>query len=336
MLRRRLPVFLAAAFATAGAAAAEQRKSFRVGFAAAALGDPVQAIEADLLNAAAKRAGLTMLPAADANNNAARQAGDIRRLIAGRARGIIVVPVDGPFLTPALDDAAARNVPVILLNGAPAGGRVAMIVCADDARMGADAARLIGAQLGGAGTVLALAAPGNVRTRDRSAGFAACLRHAFDDVTLIEQPTDGSATAIVAATRGVLAHTPDLAAIFLPSDVAMLPGVLKALQQAGRVAPVGAPGHVVLVGIDGSALALQRIRAGTVDAAISLPLELCVSCGLRYLAAAWVGQGFAPGPTDHDSRIVEDNGNLADLLPAPLVTRATAASPALWGNKIKA
>jgi ribose transport system substrate-binding protein len=333
MLRRHLPVLLATAFAASGTAA-QQRRGFRIGYAAGALGDPVQAIEADLVNAAAKKAGLAMLPAADANGSATRQANDIRRLIAAGARGIIAVPAEGSGLSVALDAAVERNVPVVALNAAPAGGRVAMIVRADDAGMGQIAGRLTGALLGGRGAVLSLAGSG-VQDRDRGDGFAACIRAQFDDITLIEQPV-GNRTDAAAATRGVLAQMPDLAAIFLPGDAAMLPGVLRALQQAGRLSPVGAPGHVVLVGIDGSKLALQRIRAGTMDAAISLPLDLLVACAMRYLEAAVAGQHFQPGPTDHDSRIVDDEGNLADLLPAPIVTRVNAASPALWGNKIKA
>ena len=44
---------------------------------------------------------------------------------------------------------------------------------------------------------------------------------------------------------------------------------------------------------------------------------------------------FAPGPTDHDSRIEIVNGNPMDLLPAPTVTKANVDDPKLWANGAK-
>jgi len=111
--------------------------------------------------------------------------------------------------------------------------------------------------------------------------------------------------------------------------------VLNVLKSAGKLTEVGAPHHIMLVSIDGTPLALQRIRDGLLDAAISQPLDLYVKYGLRYLQGAVNGQTFHAGPTDHNSRIVEYKDNLMDLLPAPTVTRRNASDPALWGNKAK-
>ena len=57
--------------------------------------------------------------------------------------------------------------------------------------------------------------------------------------------------------------------------------------------------------------------------------------GLYYLQAAVAGKTFEQGPTDHDSRIVELNGNPMDLLPAPIVTKANVDDAKLWGNQVK-
>jgi hypothetical protein len=38
-------------------------------------------------------------------------------------------------------------------------------------------------------------------------------------------------------------------------------------------------------------------------------------------AVEYNGETFEPGPTDHDSTIIDFNGNLMDLLPAPIVTK---------------
>ena len=331
--------FVAAALLALGsgdAVTAERLPSFTIGYAAGLLADPFQAIQADLTIAAAKKAGLRMLPVADANGNPAKQVADVRKLIAQGAKGVIAVPIDGNAIVPALDAAAASDVPVVAIDTAPASGKVAMIVRADDRRMAEDACHLIGKQIGGHGSVLSLL--GNQATsasRDRSAGFADCVRRDYPEIALIERQTDGKPDRTASVVRDAVTAMPDVAAIYLESDAIMLAGALSALRSVSRLTPVGAPHHIMLVSIDGTPLALQRIRAGHLDAAISEPLDQYVTYGLRYLEAAMKGERFDPGPTDHDSRIVYDEGNPMDLLAAPIVTRANASSPALWGNKIK-
>ena len=54
-----------------------------------------------------------------------------------------------------------------------------------------------------------------------------------------------------------------------------------------------------------------------------------------YLKEAIAGKTFAPGPTDHDSTIVEvAPGVLEDQLAAPLVTKENVDDKALWGNNL--
>jgi ribose transport system substrate-binding protein len=60
-----------------------------------------------------------------------------------------------------------------------------------------------------------------------------------------------------------------------------------------------------------------------------------VKYGLQYLQDAVAGKTFALGPTDHDSEIVDMNGNMADLLPAPVIMKDQASDPSLWGNQVK-
>ncbi len=316
--------------------AAEPAKPVTIGYSAGLLADPFQAIQADFTIAVARKAGLKVLPITDANGNAARQVADIRKLLAGGAQGLLAVPIDRDAIVPALDAAAARDVPVVAIDTAPSSGKVAMIVRADDRRMAEDACHLIGRQIEGVGIVLSmLGSQGTSAARDRAAGFADCIRKDYPAISLIEQATDGKPDRAASIARNVAQATPDLAAIYIQSDAVMLPGVLNGLKAANRLTPVGAPRHIMLVSLDGTPLALQRIRAGYLDAAISEPLDLYVTYGLRYLQAALKGERFQPGPTDHDSRIIDHAGSPMDLLPAPIVTRANASSPTLWGNKIK-
>ena len=102
-----------------------------------------------------------------------------------------------------------------------------------------------------------------------------------------------------------------------------------------KASPVGEPGHIYLVSIDGTPYALEQVRQGLLDATISQPLNLYVKYGLQYLQDAVAGETFEVGETDHDSRVEDFNGNLMDLLPAPIVTAENVDDDSLWGNQVK-
>ena len=71
------------------------------------------------------------------------------------------------------------------------------------------------------------------------------------------------------------------------------------------------------------------------DATVSQPADLYAKYALFYAKAALDGKTFQPGPTDHDSTIVDvGNGTLEDQLAAPLVTKDNVDDKTLWGNQI--
>lgn len=311
-------------------------ESFTLGYSVGFLTDPFQAIQVDLTMAEAEQAGLKTLPVANANGDAGKQITDMQNLIAQGAQGIILVPTDSDAIVPALKRAESASVPVVAIDIGPAGGKVAMIVRADNTRMGQDACMALGEALGGKGTVLSLMGDqATTNGRDRTTGFNECMKANFAEMTVIEQPTYWKTDRATSAAQTVVTATPDLKGIYMQSDSVMLAGVLNVLKSADRAKPVGDPDHVFLVSIDGTPFALEKIRSGELDAAISQPLDLYVKHGVAYLRDAVAGKSFAEGPTDHDSRIEMFNGNAMDLLPAPKVTKANVDDESLWGNAVK-
>jgi len=339
---RKLTVLSLAAAAMLGLAGlapkavAATQKSFTMGYSVGFLTDPFQAIEVDLTLAQAKQAGLKTLPVANANGDPAKQITDFHNLIAEGAKGIITVPTDSDAIVPALDYAYSKHVPVVAIDIGPAGGHAAMIVRADNVRMGEDACRVIGKQLDGKGTVLSMMGDqATTNGRDRTTGFADCMKKNYPAIKLIQRPTYWKADKATAVAQTVVTSTPGLSAIYMQSDSVMLAGVLNVLKSAGKLTKVGAPHHIMLVSIDGTPLALKAIREGLLDAVISQPLNLYVKYGVLYLEQAVDGKTFHPGPTNHDSHIVAYKGSMMDLLPAPIVTKANVDDPTLWGNHVK-
>lgn len=217
-------------------------------------------------------------------------------------------------------------------NGA-AGGKVYMIVRANNVQMGKDACAAVGKALGGKGVVLSLMGDqASSAGRDRTNGFNDCMKTTFPDIKVNQQPTYWKTDKAVAAAQTVVSSTPDLGAIYMQSDPVMLSGVLNVLKSANRETKVGEPKHIFLVTIDGTPNALERVRDKTVDAVISQPVDLYVKYGLYYIQAAMAGKTFQKGPTDHNSVIDDYEGSPMDLLPARIVTADNASDTALCGN----
>jgi ABC-type sugar transport system substrate-binding protein len=318
------------------AAGAQAQQKFTLGYSTGFLQDPFQVIQADKVIAEGKAAGLKTLPVANAANDPGKQIVDFHNLISEGAQGILLVARDSEAIVPALNFAESKKVPVVAIDMGPAGGKAAMVVRADNIRMGADACGLVGKALDGKGTVLSLMGDqATLNGRDRTNGFADCMKKDFPNIRVIAQPTYWQAEKATAIAQTIVTSTPDLGAIYMQSDAVMLPGVLNVLKSAGKLKKVGEPGHIFLVSIDGTPFAMQKIREGELDAAVSQPLNLYVKWGLYYLEGAVAGKSFAPGPTDHDSRIAMFNGNPMDMLPAPVVTKANVDDPNLWANGVK-
>jgi ABC-type sugar transport system substrate-binding protein len=308
--------------------------SLKAGYSAPFLTDPFQAVLQNQTVSAADSAGIDMLQPTNANQDAGQQVTDVRNLVTGGATGLIVVPVDSKAIIPALSYAKTKNVPVVTIDLGPAGGKVAMIVRADNFLMGELACKDMGEALQGKGKVLSLQGDlASINGRDRTDGFKSCMEKNYPDIEVQEKPTEWQAAKATNAAQTVLTSTPDLNGIYMQSDSVMLSGILNVLKRAGKDAKAGESGHIHLVSIDGTPLALEKIRSGELDALVSQPLNLYAKYGIDYLKRTKAGETFKSGPTDHDSTIEEFEGNLMDKLPSPLVTKENVDDPDLWGNQ---
>ena len=232
----------------------------------------------------------------------------------------------------AVASANAANIPVVTVDTAANGGKIYMNVRADNVAMGKSACEEIGKLTGDSGTVLELQGDlGTSSGADRHQGFADCMAASFPNVEIIAKPTDWKSAQAADQAQTVLSTT-DVNAVFLASDAVMLDSVSNQMQNLSKWVPTGQDGHIGLVTIDGGANALAGIRGGQVDAVISQPINDYATFGVQYLQDAIAGKTQQAGPTDHNSQIVEYKGNLADLLPSPVVTTANVDDPDLWGN----
>lgn len=328
-------LIVGATSATVASAASQPPDArFRAGLSLPFLASPFFVTLSTLTTQAAKSAGLDWLQPTDAGSDPGKQISDIQTLVNSGAKGLIVVPRDSDAIAPALKYAAAHHVAVVAVDVGLHIGQGVITVRADNLSMAKSACEAIGTALEGRGKVLELQGDLlNVNGLERTQGFERCMRKSFPKIELFARPTRWEQARAADATQTMLTVHPEIAAIYMESGSVMLPGVLSVLKQAGRAEKVGVSHHVFLMTIDGSPYELSRIRAGELDAAVSQPVNLYARIGIEYLRRAVAGEIFAEGPTEHGSRIVRSaSGDLEDLLPAPIVTRANVDDPSLWGN----
>jgi len=306
-----------------------------IGYSSPFLFSEFQVILQNQTQKVAEAAGLKVLEPTNADGDSGKQITDVRNLIGAGAKGLVVVANDSKAIIPALDYAAEQKVPAVSIDIGPDGGKLYAIVRANNIGMGEIACKAMAEAIGKKGKVLSLqGAQTSINGRERTQGFHDCITKNYPDIELIERPTDWDATKQAAALQTVLTANPDLKGVFQQSDYALSP-TLNVLKQMGRDAKVGAEGHIYNISIDASPQALGLIRSGDLDAGISQPLDLYAKYGVQYLQDAFAGKELKLGPTDHNSEVVEFNGNKMDLLPAVLVTKQNVDDQNLWGNQVK-
>ncbi|MCW2763090.1 MAG: rbsB 1 [Marmoricola sp.] len=306
--------------------------SGQVGYSESFLTDPFQVQLVKQLTSQSKAQNVDLLPAVNANADAAKQSTDVQTLIGRGVKGLIVVPVDSKAIVPAIKQANNKDIPVVTVDLGADSGKIAMIVRADNVFMGEAGCKYMGEKLGGKGTVLNL--QGDLATsngQDRSKGFADCMASEFPDIKVISKPMNWAPEECASQAQTVIS-TEKIDGIFEGSESVCLASVEKVLKSQKKDAKVGEPGHIVTVGIDGSPAGLDAIRAGSMDAIVSQPLDLYAKYGIQYIKDAMAGKTFKAGPTDHDSTIVKVGDSLEDQLPSPTITKENVDDPSLWGN----
>ena len=110
---------------------------------------------------------------------------------------------------------------------------------------------------------------------------------------------------------------PNIVGVFSHNDE-MMRGVVSALRQIGKLVPPGEPGHVFIVGLDGTPLALDRIRSGEQDATVAQdPYAMGGGGILDMVIAHFEGGAYEPKlqtkPYIIDKSNVDDARNWGNL-----------------------
>jgi ribose transport system substrate-binding protein len=277
----------------------------------------------------------------NSQNDISKLADNVQTLVAQGAKGVVIAPQDTAAVIPTLAQLASKNIPVVSVDTRPDSGKVYMVVRADNRAYGTKACKYIGDTLQGKGNVVMFEGDlASINGRDRTEAFNDCMKQNYPNMKIFGEPTKWDPPTAISQLNTVLAGN-KIDAIYMQASI-YLPATLQALQQKGLLKPRGQAGHIVIVSNDGVPAEYKAIRDGQMDATVSQPADLYAKYALQYVKDAMAGKTYKPGPTDHDSTIVQVGPQiLEDQIPAPLVTSdgkfpnsVSVDDKTLWGNQI--
>lgn len=337
LTRRTLGALTIAAMATGAFA---DNSKIAIGFTPKFLKDDFQTLMLQLSLKAFADKGMTVVGSPDPNGDIAAQVDALQNLLANGANVIVFAPLDSAGIVPAVKRANEAGALVFSIDDAPAGGMVTATIRADNLDAGVQGAtemakRLQGKECWAAKTCTVLELQGALTTPnglDRSKGFADTMAALAPDVKVVQRPTEWTADMAADAAQNVLTQTPDLAGIFMASEL-MATAVNAQLKAAGRDAAVGDAASVIRVAIDGTPQGLQLIRDKALDATVSQPLSAYATKTAELIELVSGGGKIEVGPRD-DGQVIDTPVGPQYQLKATLVTADNVDDAGLWANQL--
>ncbi len=227
--------------------------------------NPFRAAETNSVKATAKKLGVARLLYTNANDDQAKQVADIESMISQGAKAIIVAPLNATGLQPALEQAAAKNIPVVTIDRVTAGTPCRNFITnigSDFYVQGQRSADALAAATGDKGEIVEIqGAYGNAVETERTQGFADGLKKHPEMRLLAAQTGNWSATDAQRVMEQMLLAHSTATALYSHADVMTL-GAMRAIQQGGK-----RPGRdIAIVSIDGTKTLVQAIAAGRAQA----------------------------------------------------------------------
>ncbi len=273
---------LAVAAGTAGCSSSSSEgadgDTIRIGYSVHTLANPFFAGALKGLEEGADEYGYE-LTVANADSVLDKQISDISSMVSQGIDYLFLTPLDGKAVTPSIEAAQKAGISVyVLADAVPAPVEATLVSAPDEVGRQAGQATIeyLTAKFGEPrGKVVEVTGvTGITAASGRTEGFAEVLSQ-YPDVELVAQQ-DGKfmSEPSYEVMSSILQAQPEIDAIFAAND-ASAAGVIAAMKEAGRFFPIGDPEHVFIVGSDGSPPGIDAVRAGELDATISLnPLEM--------------------------------------------------------------
>jgi ribose transport system substrate-binding protein len=243
------------------------------------------------------------------------QTTQLQDALAQQPDAVLVDPVDPALMTAGIQKANQQGVPVFIVESLPDNANYTSFVGYDNVAAGALGAKTLAQAVGDSGTVLQLqGGEASKQAQQRKQGFdTEMAKH--PKITVKNLKTEWTAENANSMTLDAFTADPNIVGIWSHNDE-MIRGAVEALKQRGKTATVGNPGHIAIVGHDGTPLALKRIQQGVQDASVVYDAIKMGNVTADNAEAFFSGKSFQKDTTIQP--FIADVTNVSD--------------PALWGN----
>ena len=235
--------------------------------------------------AAAARPGVRLsIVAPDREINIDQQVSILEDQTRRGVSALVVAPAGSAQVMSALEQAAARKIPVVLIDSdAPFDGKVSY-VGTDNRKGGALAARRLMEKMGGQGEVALISGvPGNESQDARAQGCIDALAAAPGIKLVAQQPANSERSLGLTVMENILTAHPNLKGVFATNDQMAL-GAMEALDARGL------RGKIAIVGFDATKEAVQATVEGRLAGSVAQNPRAMGQRGVEAALAALDGR----------------------------------------------
>ena len=196
----------------------------------------------------------------DSQNDPSKELGNVEDLLVKGIDVLLINPTDSDAVVSAVKAANRSKIPVVTLDRAANGGKIASHIASDNVAGGVMAGEFILNKLNGKGKVVELEGiPGTTAARDRGTGFNQAVSGKLDIVA--KQAADFDRTKGLNVMENILQAQPEINAVFAHNDEMAL-GALRAIEASGR-------DGIVIVGFDATDDAVKAVKEGKLSATVA-------------------------------------------------------------------
>ncbi len=250
----------------------------------------------------------------NANGDAGTQFNQAQNLITQDVDALVLVPIDSKGIVPAVQAANNADIPVYTLDRGADGGELASVVETNNIQAGQKGANYIvdlleeryGKPQGNVVDLQGLV--GTTAAADREKGFQGVMKKYPDIEIVANQPADFDQEKALNVTTNILQANKQIDAIFGANDDNTV-GAIRAIDSSDRYEPPSSDRHIYIVGIDGTAQALQAIRQGKQTATVSQNPIKMAQTAMKFINEQ-ENQGKTPPKTFYYPTIVIDKQNI--------------------------
>ena len=216
----------------------------------------------------------------------------LQQFVSQGVDAIVLAPLDFKALVPAVQNAATKKIPVVIIDSAldaEVGKDYQSFVSTDNKVAGTYGGKKLAELLGGKGKVVLLRyAAGSASTEAREAGFSSAVgEHPGIQITVDNQFAGATAGEAKTAALNLMDKIREADGIFCPNESTTM-GMLLALRQEGLA------GKVKFVGFDASPPLVAALESGEIDALVVQDPFTMGYKGVLTAAALLQGRTVAP------------------------------------------